>query len=679
MGFLNNKITKYILSFIITFSIGGVSFAEKKWSNAGKKDEWKEFIPKKGKVNLSSNKITGCGTPQNSFTILFDGTPELPICQIGVKEPYRKTKRDIDFSEYDIHGTMRTKCADALEKLPQDIFVPSPTKHNVWCPYIHPKSKELKVKNPNNFIKELKLLADSTGNSNHYKIKSIIKSTTSFDTKKTPWRKGFSGLYPNHATDKEPTYGKKERAIAKEIVMHQSSLITSYLFSDDKSYSDIVSKIEATLRIYTENNAFEYLFNTPLSQHIKKRSKDGGEGEMFDDYDAPGYWDNSATMGLNYFLPGIINLYAILKNERPELSGLADIRDYVQKLVWLNEQGLDYGMINEKFLPDSPESANHHSASRAYIHLLWGVADGDDNFFQAGVNHYLSVLQDSRKDGSIISEVKPSPNKKSTHGGWGSLDRNHETLGYHALSAMIIESQGYKAEEISINGVNLNTNISFGVSTFSEPGKATKWTKVKNHSQQYKEWGGKTTNKNLSWYFLSSKFLKNKMNDEIEKFIQASPKQWRAENLGLLDVRFFSPQVANKTSAIFDQLKCGYQILKRGFDKKKNKAYTYTVNFGNFTINGGEINFGKNFWKSGAVKLDKEYLQNNSLIYVKENGELAGTFPVFTTQAKVKTVDVEITATEGRNENSPVGRFLAVRENKTLKDDHYILQVNSCD
>ena len=168
---------------------------------------------------------------------------------------------------------------------------------------------------------------------------------------------------------------------------------------------------------------------------------------------------------------------------------------------------------------------------------------------------------------------------------------------------------------------------------------------------------------------------------KLRKFhkVQAYPKQWRAENLGILDVQFFSPQAATKTSGIFDQLNCGYQIFKRGFDKKKNKAYTYTVNFGKFTITGGEIDFGKNIWRSGSVKLDEGFLQNNSYIYVKENGELRGTFPVFTAKTKEKTVDVEIMATEGSNKNSPEGRFVAARKNKKIEDEAYILQVNSCD
>ena len=252
-----------------------------------------------------------------------------------------------------------------------------------------------------------------------------------------------------------------------------------------------------------------------------------------------------------------------------------------------------------------------------------------------------------------MSEIKPSPNAKSTHGGWGSLDRNNETLGYHALSAMLIQSQGYKVNEISINGVNLAKNLEFGVTTFLDPEKASKWTKVKNHSEEYKEHKRRTTNKNLSWYLLSSRFMNSQINAEIEDFINKSKNQWRAENLGIIDVRLFHPiEGIAEISNIFDQLSCGYKITKRGFDKKRNKNYEYTINFGRLTIIDGEVQFGMNKWKSGAISLDKNYLPNNSSIFVMENGELNGTFPVFTATKKEKTVPVKIVSVE-RNANSP--------------------------
>ncbi len=659
-------------------SLDSASLAETKWSNSSKKGGWKEFIPKIGKANFDSNQIVGCGGPKKTFTILFNGTPELPMCQIGVKEPYRKTKRDIEFSEYDIHGTMRTKCADALDKLPQDIFVPSPTEINGWCPYIHPRSNELKVGKPNNFIRELKSLAASAGNSNIPKVITLAKSVLNFGTKDLLWRKGFSGLFPNHATDKQPSYGEKEWNIAENIREQQSKLISAYLFSGQNYQNELINLIETALNTYQANNAFEYLFNTPFSQHIKKRSADGGEGELFDDYDVPGFWDNSATLGLNYYLPGIITLYSILKHEKPEAENIAQIREYVQKLVWLNEQGIDYGTVN-KDNPLTPESANHHSASRAFIHLMWGVADGDDQFFKAGVNHFLSVLQDSRSDGSIRSEIKPSPSYKSSHGGYGSLDRNNETLGYHALSAMLIQSQGYRVDEIFINDVNLAKNLEFGVATFLDPLKASKWTKVNNHSEKYKEHKRKTTNKNLSWYLLSSRFMNYQIDAEIEDFINNSKNQWKAENLGIIDVRLFHPiEGTAQISNIFDQLSCGYKITKRYFDKNMNKDHEYTVNFGRFAVKGSEVQFGMNIWKSGAISLDKNYLPNTASIFVDENGELVGTFPVFAARKKEKTVSVKIVSSERTNNDSPEGKYLAIREGKKLKDEAFVLQVNSC-
>ena len=63
---------------------------------------WKEFIARKGKPDFDGNKIVGCGGSKKSYKILFRGTPEDSICQIGVKEPYTKTRRDIEINEYDI-------------------------------------------------------------------------------------------------------------------------------------------------------------------------------------------------------------------------------------------------------------------------------------------------------------------------------------------------------------------------------------------------------------------------------------------------------------------------------------------------------------------------------------------------------------------------------------------------
>ena len=678
MAFLKRNLVVFSIFFSLISSPVQMTFA-KDWSKGASEKGWKEFVPRKGKADFEGDRIVGCSSPQKTYKVLFEGTPEDAKCQIGVKEPYKSTRRDIDFDEYDIHGTMRTKCADALTKLPQDIYVPSPTEHAVWCPYDHPKISEFSVNSENAFINGLKDIAIKSGNQTAKTVQLLISDALKFDPDETPWRKGFSGLYPNHATDREPSYGKKEREIARAINEHQSLMITAYLFANEKKRGLIAENIAKSLAIYEENDAFEYLFNTPLSQQIKSRDSSGGEGEMFDDYSAPGYWDNSATMGLNYFLPGIINLYSIIKSEMPSDKRLRGLRQYVQKLVWLNEQGLDYGVINADW-PNSPESANHHSASRAFIHLLWGVADGNDEFFQAGANHYVSVLQDSRTDGSIISEVKPSPSMKSTHGGWGSIDRNNETLGYHALSAILISSQGYDVNSISINGVNLAKNVGFGVAAFLDPSVASKWSKAKSHSEEYKNDPGETTNKNLSWYLLSSLMLGYEPNDAIVNFVVEDKWHGMAKNLGLIDVGFFLPLNEKPLfSNTFDGLTCGYQILKRGYDKEKNKNYEYTINFGKFNVEDGRARFGKNIWKTGAVTLDDDYMDNSAQLFVQEDGSITGSFPVFTSTKKKKTKMVEISrAKEGSSlaaKSNPMGEFVATRDGS---ESTFILMVNSC-
>lgn len=682
MLFSKSRIFVFFFSCCLLSISNQAALAKTDWSKNSSDEGWGMFVPLKGKPDFDKDRILGCGSPKKSYEIIFSGTPEEAVCQIGVGELYQETKRDIDFSKYDIHGTMRTKCADALTNPPRDIYVPTPIKYASWCPYSHPKAEDLKVNKPNNFIIELKSLATSTKNSRNSKIVGILNSAKKLKIESTPWRKGFSGKYPDKGTDNEPSYADKERAIASEISQHISQLVTAYLFSDTSNQGEYVDRIEKTLGIYSENKAFEYLFYAPFSRLAKKRTADGGEVERYDDYDVPDYWDASINNGLLNVLPGIINLYSILKHERPEAKGLPSIREYVQKLVWLTEQGLDYGATNKQN-PMTPESANHHSAPRSIIHLMWGVADGDEKFFRAGVNHFLSVLQDSRLDGSISSEVKPSPSKKSTHGGWGSLDRNNETLGYHALGAILINSQGYDLNSISINGVNLAKNIEFGVAAFIDPSVADRWTDVKTYSLGYLEKKGVRTSENLSWYLLTSLMLGNQPNEQILEFITNNEWQGMARNLGLINVRYFLPMnekyiVSNK----FDGLTCGYQIIKRYFDKEKNKTNEYTINFGKFDLQGGQPRFGNNFWKAGGISLEDDYLNNSAQLFIHQDGTISGSFPVFTSKKKNKTTMVEIKrhdeSSSIASESRPLGEFVAIRDGIKEEQESFVFRVNSC-
>jgi hypothetical protein len=67
------------------------------------------------------------------------------------------------------------------------------------------------------------------------------------------------------------------------------------------------------------------------------------------------------------------------------------------------------------------------------------------------------------------------------------------------------------------------------------------------------------------------------------------------------------------------------------------------------------MQFAMNKWKSGAISLDKNYLPNNSSILVMANGDLNGTFPVFTATKKEKTVPVKIVTVERTDAASPEG------------------------
>ena len=132
----------------------------------------------------------------------------------------------------------------------------------------------------------------------------------------------------------------------------------------------------------------------------------------------------------------------------------------------------------------------------------------------------------------------------------------------------------------------------------------------------------------------------------------------------------------------FDGLACGYQILKRGFDKDNNRKYEYTINFGKFSVKNAQPRFGKNIWKSGAITLDQDYINDWANLAVHEDGSIIGAFPVFTAQKKKKTTMVEIKrANEGSSLGStsnPVGEFIAIRDGTLENEESYVFRVNSC-
>ena len=231
--------------------------------------------------------------------------------------------------------------------------------------------------------------------------------------------------------------------------------------------------------------------------------------------------------------------------------------------------------------------------------------------------------------------------------------------------------------------MNLEKNVGFGVAAFLDPSVASKWSKAKSHSEEYKNDPAETTNKNMSWYLLSSLMLEYEPNAQIINFILDDKAQGMARNIGLMDVSFFSPmKVQSLFSNNFDGLTCGYVILKRGFDKEKNENYEYTINLGRFGVKDGQPRFGKNFWKTGGVTLDEDYMDAWAELFVQNDGSITGIFPVFTSTKKKKTEMVKIKrASEGASLGStsePMGDFVALRDGDKEEKELFILRVNSC-
>ena len=88
--------------------------------------------------------------------------------------------------------------------------------------------------------------------------------------------KGVDRFVPLIALPTQNHHMGKESRI-RILIQDYQSLLRIYLFANEKTTEVIADKVAQTLMLYKDNNAFEYLFNTPFSQHIKARDSEGGE------------------------------------------------------------------------------------------------------------------------------------------------------------------------------------------------------------------------------------------------------------------------------------------------------------------------------------------------------------------------------------------------------------------
>ena len=534
---------RFALILLMSLAVSSQALAAVKWNNSKSNSPTdlsefsvKPFKAKMGKPNVSKNSVEGCGKPKNTYTFQFKGSKESAICQIGNSQEYKTGDTPISWPEYNFFGISKTKCADAITERPKDLYVTPASDKVGWCPYSNPEVKRFPLKKENGFIEML--LAGIEGNGIR-----VTKQLINGIDKDIPYRKGFTGLLPPEARG----YLDEEYEIRQKVIDKNAIIFSAYLIADEEEQKNIAERTLNLLNFLAKKNAFEHLFYAPIT--LAGRKKADGSYETFADYSEPDGYDMSNNF-LIKILSGIINLYGITKRHHEE-NELNHIKNYVEKLVWLTEQGI--GSVH--YIPNitgTPDQPNHHTAPLATIWLLWGITSSDEFYYEAGLNHYLSILQMSRSDGSIESEVKKSPRAKSTHGGWGSLLRNNETLSHQVLAAILLKSQGHPVEKIDIDGVSISNLVKFGIDASVDTSIADRHTGTKTYDLKHITKPGSDLVSNLGWYKLARKFLSVEENSEALQLISENKKHDRIKDIGIMSVdKLFYSAVKEKDGKLF--------------------------------------------------------------------------------------------------------------------------------
>lgn len=389
-------------------------------------------------------------------------------------------------------------------------------------PYDNPKVAEFNIRNDNGLIKFLKTAFPSAAEETGADVVTELEPL---------FFKGHNGPIPWKLGD-EP-FGEAEWNSYRKIKRKHSKIISLYLSPNNKDKEIAAKKALEFLEEYEKNEAFSYLYFSPITHA-------GGSKGRFDDFKEADFYDGALSR-LNMILPSIIMLYGIVKEEYPSSNNFQIIEAYVERLVWLlNDSGLNggrFGNIKIKKLKWSIDQLDHHTTWYAMIYSIWGVTRGDNKYYQAGLNQFIAALDASRQDGSIISEVKQNPRPKSTHGGWGSLVRNNESLSYLAVAAAALSTQEPDLMKFNVNGVSFKNLLDFGVLSSVDNSIADKHTKVKEYEKKHIDDPGSALGRNLSWYNLMRAFVEYPENAEFEKLLQNSDNNLRLEELGILSTQ----------------------------------------------------------------------------------------------------------------------------------------------
>ena len=518
---------RFALLLLISLGLSSQAIAAVKWNNSKSNSQTdlsefsvQPFKAKMGKPNVSQNSVEGCGKPKNTYIFQFKGSKESAICQIGNSQEYKTGDTPISWPEYNFFGISKTKCADAITERPIDLYVTPASDKVGWCPYSNPEVDRFPLRKDNGFVKLLVANAEGAG------IRVTDAMINSID-KNISFRKGFTAIFPPEAK----SYKREENKAQREILQKNATIISAYLSGDEKQKNEIAERALNVLKHFESNDAFEYLFYAPMTLNVTKNQD--GTYKQFADYSEPEGYD-PPILALSQLLYGIVNLYGITKLHYED-HDLLQIKSYISKLLWLTEQGI----VGLHYLPGTtapPDQPNHHTAPMATLWLLWGITASDKFYYEAGLNHYFSILQMSRKDGSIASELKFNPRPKSPHGGWGSLRRNNETLSHQVMAAILLKSQGYNIEEINVSDVSIKELVEFAINSSADNSIADKYSGSTTYDLTHTEEPGSTLKDNLGWYKLAIKFLALEKDETFWKMAASQSSHDRIRDFGFLSI-----------------------------------------------------------------------------------------------------------------------------------------------
>ena len=226
------------------------------------------------------------------------------------------------------------------------------------------------------------------------------------------------------------------------------------------------------------------------------------------------FWNLRAT------LTNIIIAYATLseleifsKNEKKE------VQNWLEYLVAASaSQGQDDGSGHK--LP----TGIHTELQKAFIYTLWGVADGNDKYFQAGIKGFLLGLSVTRKDGSHKFEVRnvKDASKRNERG----LEKMNQVVGYMVIIAEMAKLQGYNLYDIQTKKkVNLHKMIEFLSKGWSDKTIKLKYL-VSKYADKKFAYRLSGNNNSIAWsipYIFNNNFNNNSI-PIITNWIESLPK-----------------------------------------------------------------------------------------------------------------------------------------------------------